>query len=67
MAPRSTRNKIKWQLKEGIHDLEKGEGHLTSIAALADDKSKFIDDNLPQIIAMLELVIQTVKAFEARV
>lgn len=63
MNKRSTRNKIRFQLEAALEDIRKGQNHLGLIAALADDQSGYIDDNLPIIMAALETVIDAVDSF----
>ncbi len=63
MNKRSTRNKLRFQLEAALVEIRKGQNHLGLIAALADDRSKYIDDNLPIIMAALETVIDAIDKF----
>jgi len=63
MSKRSTRNKLRFQLEAGLGELRKGQIHLGQLAALADDRSDYIDKHLPIIMAALESVIEAVDAF----
>jgi len=44
-------------------DLRHAEEHLIELAALAGERSDYINDNLPQIIAALEIVRQAADKF----
>ncbi len=43
--------------------LKKAQKHLTYIAALAEDRSDYINENLPIIITYLNMVIKTLDQF----
>jgi len=64
MAKRSTRNKIRFQSIEALSDLKRAEIHLTQLAALADDTSPYINDNLPVIMLALSSVISALGSFD---
>ena len=57
MAQRSTRNKIRFQAQAAFTDLSHAQIHLTQIAALADERSDFINEWLPDMIASVDAVI----------
>ncbi len=61
---RSTRNKLRFQMGEALKNIREGQNHLGLIAALADDRSDYIDDNLPIIMATLEATIEALEAFD---
>ncbi len=63
MAKRSTRGKLKYHAIEALVDLKTAQKHMVSIAALADDQSGYIDNNLPPIIAAVEFIIDTFDKF----
>jgi len=63
MASRSTRNKVRFQGFSALADLKRAETHLTQLAGLADDRSDYIESNLPQIMAALSMVIATLDKF----
>lgn len=63
MASRSTRNKLKSQGQSVLDDLERAMNHLVQIAALADDRSEYIDKHLHILITYLEMVTKAVKQF----
>lgn len=63
MAQRSTRNKIRFQVDAALEDLRKGQNHLGLIAALAEDQSDYINDNLPILMATMETVIDAIDVF----
>ncbi|MBD3425705.1 MAG: hypothetical protein GF409_00580 [Candidatus Omnitrophica bacterium] len=63
MASRTTRNKIRFQAKSAFEDMVRVQDHLAGIAALADDRSPHIDNNLPQIILAQETVMQAFEKF----
>lgn len=57
MAQRSTRNKIRFQAISAYADLSHAQTHLTQIAALADERSDFIESWLPDMIATVDTVL----------
>jgi len=63
MPQRSTRNKLRWQSINAEADLKKAQNHLVQLAALADDRSPYIGDNLPVIITTLDMLIITLEKF----
>jgi hypothetical protein len=63
MAQRTTRNKIRWQVQSAIQDMRHLMDHLTQAAALAEDRSAVIDDNLSAIMASLDYVDKALKEF----
>ncbi len=58
MAPRSTRNKIRFQTQAAYIDLNNAQTHLTQVAALADNRSDYINTWLPDMIAALDTIIE---------
>ncbi len=63
MAARSTRRKINDAGIGALENLKAAQKQLVRIAALAGDQSIFINENIPEIILGLELVIDTVDKF----
>jgi len=63
MTKRSTRNKLRAQGFEAEADLKRAQNHLVQLGALADERSKYIDDNLPVIVTTLDILITTVERF----
>jgi len=63
MASRTTRNKIRYNVSTAIINLEKAQNNLVGVAALSNERSPYIDDNLPIMIAALESTISVVKEF----
>jgi len=63
MTSRSTRNKVKFQGISAYADLKKAQNHLVQLAALADNRSPYISEDLPQIIAALEMVTEALDKF----
>ena len=63
MAKRTTRNKIRHQGAECKADLECAMIHMVQLGALADERSTYINENLPIIIAGLQMVIDSWDAF----
>ncbi len=51
-------------MREALAYIRQGQNHLGLIAALADDRSDYIDDNLPIIMATLEATIEALEAFD---
>jgi len=58
-----TRDKVRYQCTEGLQDLYHAQKHFGQLAALADDRSKYIDEYLPPIMIMLDMVIGSVEKF----
>ncbi len=66
MAKRSTRRRI-LDAANGAHENLKGaQKQLVSIARMADDRSEYIDRDLPLIITGLETVIDAVDKFSEK-
>lgn len=65
MAQRSTRNKLKWQGDKAINTIEKLQRHLKNIDDLAGGGSKMINQSLPGLVEMSELMLTTLRAFRA--
>jgi hypothetical protein len=63
MTTRTTRNKIRFQGKSALEDLRRAQEHLTGLAALADDNSPYINDNLPVIMLSIESVRVALSSF----
>ena len=63
MVSRSTRNKVRFQAFSAYRDLRKAENHLAQLAALGDERSTFINDNLPEIMTALRFVIEALDKF----
>lgn len=63
MAKRTTRSKMKWQAEAVHDDLHKAQVHMVQLAALADNRSDYVNDNLPDLVAGLEIMIRTWEQF----
>lgn len=63
MAQRSTRNKIRFQCESAFADLRAAQIHLVQMAALAGESSPYINETLPELIAAVEMVIETLDKF----
>ena len=63
MTSRSTRNKIRFQAHSAVDDLKRAQNHLGQLAALCNETSPYIDDNLPVIMLALSSVIATLDKF----
>jgi len=63
MTKRTTRNKIRWQARSAFEDMVRVQQHLAGIAALGDEGSSYISDNLPQIMAAQEVVKDAFETF----
>jgi len=64
MARRSTRNKILNQVDSIQREVEKITVHLQSIDEFAEEKSKVINQWLPQLVKMMSAVQNTFKVFK---
>lgn len=63
MTKRTTRDKLKWQAKQAYEDLLRCQTHLTQMAAIADNRSDYIDRHVPGIIALVEIMLATLDKF----
>lgn len=63
MANRSTRNKLRHQSVQAWEDMKKTQEHLLGIAAIADDRSPYINEHLPVIIAAHQAVMDATEGF----
>jgi hypothetical protein len=54
LAPRSTRGKIKWHVKNAIKQFDLCMSQLQACEEIANENSTFINDHLPGIIVMLD-------------
>lgn len=63
MTKVTTRDKLKWQAKQGYEDLLRCQTHLTQLAAIADNRSDYINRHLPGIIALTEVMLVTLDKF----
>ena len=64
MARLNTRGKVRWQSAGALVNLRKAENHLLQIAGIADGRSDYINDNLPQIVTSLHFIIETMEKFD---
>lgn len=58
MAQRSTRNKIRFQVKSAGEDLIRAQTHFAQAAALAEDQHPKLDEYLPEIMNTVKAVIE---------
>lgn len=65
MTKRSTRNKLKHQVKMCIDDLDDLEQHLVFLDGLADAQHPLILQHLPTFVTLLELFRGGLRAFRA--
>lgn len=63
MSKHSTRDKIRFQGVSAFANLEKAQIHLVQLAALADGRSDHINEYCPQLVALLEALINAVSDF----
>jgi len=63
MAVRSTRNKLKFQGAAAYADLFNAQSHMVNMAALADDRSDYINQYLPPLMAGVEMLIKSMQQF----
>lgn len=67
MAGHNTRYKIKYQLTEAYADLERVQTHLVQAVALGKGQSDFLENSLSEFVVSVELLINMVSEFEARI
>ena len=58
MASRSTRNKVRHQAKGAYENLVKAQKQMVTIGVMADNRPGYIEDNLPQLVAITDALIQ---------
>lgn len=63
MAPRSTRNKLRFQAEQCIKKTTATQQHLKNIDDMAQGRSEVVDKALPGLVQMSELMLTTLKAF----
>jgi len=63
MAPRNTRNKLKFQTERIIERLNDCQVHLKYMDELADEQSDYLNSQLPMLATIFEGMVQTVKLF----
>ena len=63
MASRSTRNKVRWQAKKILDNIDRIYGHLKYIDELAEHRSPYIDENIPKLVALFSGIEEIVKQF----
>lgn len=54
MAKRSTRNKMRFQAKKAIEDIDRAMEHLAKLDILQADRSPHVNNTLPSIVAGAE-------------
>ena len=64
MTQRSSRNKIRFQITSAFTDLSQAQDHLVQAAALADERSDYINEHLPVIIGGLQSLLAVLEKFE---
>ena len=67
MAARSTRNKLMWQVLKSAEKIDLSIEHLAKAEEMADGRHKFIVENLPQVVVMLEGVRTMLLAFREKI
>ena len=67
MACRSTRNRLRCQCTQAVTNLRKAQRNLVQVAAIADDRSEVINENLPGLIACLEPLIEATEKFSLKI
>ena len=55
---------VDYKTTEAYGKIVKAQSHLVQIGSLADHRSDYIDNNLPEIVAGLELIIEALGAFK---
>ena len=63
VTARTTRNKIRHQSVKAWEKAKETQEHLLGIAALADDRSEYINDNFPPIVAAHEMIMNALEKF----
>lgn len=64
MAGRKTRTKIRFQADKALADLDRCVEHLAKMEIIADERSPYINENLPKVIMVLEGARQILQQFK---
>jgi len=52
--PRSTRNKLKWQVEKSMGCVDRATEHLARLDLIAGEQSDYINKHVPRLVVMLE-------------
>jgi len=63
MASRSTRNKVRWQAKKILDNINRIYEHLKYIDELAQGQSEYINENLPRLVKLFDGVESIITQF----
>jgi len=61
--PRSTRNKLRWQVERAVGDIDLAVEHLAKMDAIAEEQSDYINQHVPGLVVLLEEVKNTLNRF----
>lgn len=65
MSHRSLRNKIRWQARKVLDDIDSISEHLLYLDQLANGQSDYINETLPVIVAAVLEMRKAIDAFES--
>lgn len=63
MTARTTRNKLRFQAEKAIDDLDHSLGHIQILDQICDERSPYINDNLPKLVLLYEQFKRTLVVF----
>lgn len=63
LAPRSTRNKIRFQAKKASEDIDRAVGHLLQLNSIADGRHPICNDYMPIIVTLIEEMQKIITRF----
>lgn len=66
MAKRSVRNKLRFQVQKAIEHQQRSLEHLVTLDTIADDRSGFITDVLPDVVKAVSGVQDILKTFRSK-
>lgn len=63
MAGRTTRNKIRFQAKKAVEDIDRAVGHLCLMNNIADGRHPIVNEYIPVIVTLIEEMQKILKKF----
>jgi len=67
MAGRSTRNKLRFQVKKAIADIERAQKHLKYLDELQEGRHPRVEERLPKLIMAMEYLITALERFREEI
>jgi len=67
MAPRSTRNKLRFQVRKAIEDVNRALGHLQKLDEIQQGRHPRIEEGLPRLVMACEYLIHALERFREEI